>query len=91
MKIVSTILLFSSLISAAAPSIDARYVRIELPGKNRVLTLAEVEILWQWDWLTDRAGHSLTRSMQNPCGPNILKGAEIFNNFIGVKQVNSGV
>ena len=45
MKIVSTILLFSSLISAAAPSIDARYVRIELPGKNRVLTLAEVEIL----------------------------------------------
>jgi azurin/glucose/arabinose dehydrogenase len=45
MKIVSTILLFSSQISAAAPSIDARYVRIELPGKNRVLTLAEVEIL----------------------------------------------
>ena len=45
MKIVSTILLLSSLISAAAPSIDARYVRIELPGKNRVLTLAEVEVL----------------------------------------------
>jgi len=47
MKFVSTTLLLavSSLSAMADRSIDARYVRIELPGKNRTLTLAEVELI----------------------------------------------
>ena len=37
-------LLLSSGLSLAAASVDARYVRISLTGKNRTLTLAEVEV-----------------------------------------------
>ena len=37
-------LVLSSAFSFASDPVDARYVRVTLKGKNRVLTLAEVEV-----------------------------------------------
>ena len=46
MKLVSTIsLLALSAIAASAAAPNARYVRVELPGKGKTLTLAEVEVI----------------------------------------------
>ncbi|MGC6565426.1 MAG: PVC-type heme-binding CxxCH protein [Akkermansiaceae bacterium] len=40
-----SLLILLALTSAAAAQKDARYVRIELPGNGRTLTLAEVEVI----------------------------------------------
>ena len=46
MKLVSTTLLLAlSAIAASAAAPNARYVRVELPGKGKTLTLAEVEVI----------------------------------------------
>ncbi|MGJ8698144.1 MAG: PVC-type heme-binding CxxCH protein [Verrucomicrobiaceae bacterium] len=43
--IAGLILVLSSVLVQAGEPVDARYVRIGLSGKNRVLTLAEVEVI----------------------------------------------
>ena len=46
MKLVSTTLLLAlSAIAASAAAPNARYVRVELPGNGKTLTLAEVEVV----------------------------------------------
>ena len=46
MKLVSTTLLLAlSAIAASAAAPNARYVRVELPGNGKTLTLAEVEVI----------------------------------------------
>ena len=42
---VTPFLTLAACLAASAFAEDARYVRVELPGKNRILTLAEVEVI----------------------------------------------